>query len=259
MAPPELAEPWDNVGLIIGSEKAAVNRVMVTLDITADVLKDAMNKNVDLIISHHPVLFHSIKSINDCTAAGAQLLSLLRSGISVYTAHTNLDKAREGTDDTLAELLGLIDVRPLKTEADPLAASRPSFGRIGYLPEKVKLQSFLESIKTRLRTRSVDYIGDPGKEIKVVASCAGAGGDLIETASKKGADLFITGEVKYHEALPVLDGTMALAAMGHYETENPAMARLIQRLQNAVYALQYKIEVIPSIDYGIYFRRRLGE
>lgn len=259
LAPTDLAEPWDNVGLLAGSENATVKKIMVTLDITADVIKDAASRNVDLIISHHPVIFRPIKAVNDLSAAGAQLLTLLSSGISVYSAHTNLDKARNGTDDTLAELLGLVDARPLTTEAVNVSgtqkAFRPSFGRIGYLPEKMRLQDYLRKVKSALNAGSADYIGDPDKEIQVVASCAGAGGDLIDTACSAGADLFITGEVKYHEALTVLDGTMALAELGHYATERPAMTRLIQHLQNAVNALQYTIEVIPSEDYGNCFRR----
>lgn len=253
LAPQSLAEPWDNVGLLLGSRNASVSRIMVTLDVTAEVIRDAVQKQVDMIISHHPVLFHPIKAVNDTSVTGSQILLLLKAGIAVYCAHTNLDKAESGTDDTLAGLLGLQDIRPLTVNGSG-GLSQPGFGRIGKLPAKQPLELYLQSVKNALQAGSVDFIGDPAKDIQVVASCAGAGGDFIELAREAGADLFVTGEVKYHEALPVLDGDMALAAFGHYATEQPAMNHLIQRLQNSINALQYKIEVIPTKDYGNSFR-----
>jgi dinuclear metal center YbgI/SA1388 family protein len=259
LAPPELTEPWDNVGLLAGDSNAPVNRVMVTLDITADVIKDAVQKQVDMIISHHPVLFKPIKAVNDTTVTGSQLLMLLQAGIAVYSAHTNLDKARGGTDDTLAELLGLQDIRILSNGEDGSKDSeQPGFGRIGLLPGKLPLELYLMNVKKELKAGNVDYIGDPEKEIQIIASCAGAGGDFMQLANAAGADLFITGELKYHEAISALDQGMAVAAFGHYATEQPAMGRLIQRLQNSVNALQYNIEVIPSKEYGNCFRRLRG-
>lgn len=254
LAPPELAESWDNVGLLLGSRNAAVNRIMVSLDVTADVIRDAVEKQADMIISHHPVLFRPIKAINDSSVAGSQLIQLIKAGIAVYCAHTNLDKAKYGTDDTLADLLGLQDIRLLASDHS-CSVGQPGFGRIGKLPERQPLEQYLKKVKEILRAVRVDFIGDPDREIQVVASCAGAGGDFIELARGAGAELFITGEVKYHEELPVLDGDMALAAFGHYATELPAMNHLIQRLQNSINDLQYKIEVIPTRDYGNSFQR----
>jgi len=255
LAPPERAESWDNVGLLVGSSTAPVRRIMVTLDVTAEGIRDAERKQTDLIISHHPVLFRPVSAINDSTAEGSLLLQLLYSGIAVYSAHTNFDKAAGGTDDTLAELLGLQDVCPLTGSGNGFDPDRPGFGRIGKLSERQSLEHYLGKVRSALGAGKADYIGNPEKEIHTVASCAGAGGDFIQQARQAGADLFITGEVKYHEALPTLDGDMALATFGHYATERPAMNRLIQHLQNSINALQYNVEVIPSSDYGIYFRR----
>jgi len=259
IAPPALAEPWDNVGLLAGDSNAPVSRIMVTLDLTADVIKDAVKNHVDMIISHHPVLFKPIKAVNDSTVTGSQLLMLLQAGIAVYSAHTNFDKAGGGTDDTLAELLGLQDVRVLARDEDGSKTSdQIGFGRIGFLPEELPLEQYLKSISDKLKAASVEYIGQPEREIKVVASCAGAGGDFLQLAQAAGADLFITGELKYHELISALDQGMAVAAFGHYATEQPAMGRLIQRLQNSVNALQYNIEVIPSKEYVDCFRRLRG-
>ena len=250
IAPSHLAESWDNVGLLIGSHYNFVKRIMITLDITADVIKEAVEKEADLIISHHPVIFQPIKTLTDSTVIGCQISTLIRSGISVYAAHTNFDKAKGGTDDTLAELLGLEDVRPLTMEDE-----HPSFGRIGKLPRKLALEDYLKEIKRAVNADKIDYIGQAKKEIEIVASCAGAGGDFIQAAGKAGADLFITGEAKYHEMLPLLDSDMAIAVLGHYTSELPGMDALKLRLQNRFNALQYDIEVIPSEDYGKCFRR----
>lgn len=250
IAPPHLAEPWDNVGLLVGSAQDPVHRIMVTLDVTAEVIREAAEKKVNLIISHHPVLFQPVKTVTDSTISGCQISALLRAGISVYAAHTNFDKAKDGTDDILAGLLGLEGVRPLTTDSE-----LPSFGRIGRLPAKQPLEVYLNQVKKALNAGAVDYIGDPKKQIGVVASCAGAGGDFIQMATKAGADLYVTGEAKYHEMLSVLDGNMAMAVLGHYTTEFPAMTALKQRLQNKLHALQYNIDIIPSEDYGNSFRR----
>jgi dinuclear metal center YbgI/SA1388 family protein len=250
IAPPQLAESWDNVGLLVGSGNQIVKKIMVTLDVTAEVIREAAEKEVNLIICHHPVLFKPVKSLTDNTITGAQIAALIRSGISVYAAHTNFDKAQGGTDDKLAELLGLKEVRPLTLEGE-----KPSFGRIGRLPEKQTLEAYLKQIRNALDADKVDFIGDPEKEIETVASCAGAGGDLIQTAREAGADLFVTGEAKYHDMLTVLDTDMAMAVFGHFTTEYPAMAALKQRLQNWFDVLQYDIEIISSEDYGKCLRR----
>jgi dinuclear metal center YbgI/SA1388 family protein len=272
IAPPHLAEPWDNVGLLVGSEHAVVHRVMVTLDVTEAVIQQAVRERVNLIISHHPVLFKPAKEINDTTLTGSTLLNLIQRGISVYSAHTNLDKSKGGTDDTLAELLGLQDVSPLIPEVSREISAPPveeselyhdvdlgigwgSLGRIGRLAEALSLEEYLRRIQQVLKAEAVDFIGDPAKKIKVVASCAGAGGDFIEDARKAGADLFITGEAKYHEWLPTLDGEMSIATFGHYSTEYPVIISLKQRLQNIILGLQWKIDVISSLDYGNRFRR----
>ncbi|NLB41924.1 MAG: Nif3-like dinuclear metal center hexameric protein [Clostridiales bacterium] len=272
IAAPHLAEPWDNIGLLVGSKQASVDKIMVTLDVTNDVIQQAIREKANMIISHHPVLFKSIKEINDTNLTGSILLKLIQCGISVYSAHTNYDKAKGGTDDTLAELLGIQGALPLlpssSAEGTTTQFEEPilshdsdsgvgwgSLGRIGKLPESISLEEYLMNIKKVLKSEVVDFIGDPKRKIQKVASCAGAGGDFVEEARKAGADLYITGEAKYHEQLSILDGDMALATFGHYATEYPAIISLKRRLQNFTNALQWKVDVILSEDYGNRFRR----
>lgn len=139
LAPQRLAENWDNIGLLAGSANKPVKKILVTLDVTGSVVDEAVRKQADLIISHHPVIFKPIKAVNDESWATSVVMGLLRSDIPVFCAHTNLDKADGGMDDALAERLGLVDVKPLTyAENDP---SRPLFGRIGALTEPVTLGS----------------------------------------------------------------------------------------------------------------------
>ncbi|MGI6539041.1 MAG: Nif3-like dinuclear metal center hexameric protein [Caldicoprobacterales bacterium] len=259
IAPEYLAEPWDNIGLLIGSSKAPVKRVMITLDVTADVINHAVETKCDLIISHHPVIFQPIKEVNDITQTGSYILKLAEAGICVYSAHTNFDKAKGGVDDVLAKISGLNDIKPLiadyGSDCTGTPGYCPSIGRIGRLEEKMTLKDYLKKVKKSLSADTVDYIGDPLREIQLVASVAGAGGDFIKKAQEAGADLFITGEAKYHETLQVLDGNMALAVFGHGTTEIPAMMDLKRRLQKKIHELQWDIDIVTSKMEGNYFRR----
>ncbi len=247
LAPQRLAENWDNIGLLAGSANKPVKKILVTLDVTGSVVDEAVRKQADLIISHHPVIFKPIKAVNDESWATSVVMGLLRSDIPVFCAHTNLDKADGGMDDALAERLGLVDVKPLTyAENDP---SRPLFGRIGALTEPVTLGEYLQRVRGILGSANVTYIGDTNRTIKVVASCAGAGGDLLPEAARAGADLYLTGEIKHHDAVAARDLHIAVGVFGHYATEQPGICKLIKRLQNLINTLQYNIEVIPSEDH----------
>ena len=247
LAPQRLAEAWDNVGLLAGSANKPVKRILVTLDVTGGVIEEAVRKKADLIISHHPVIFRPVKAVNDESWATSIVMGLLKADISVFCAHTNLDKAIGGMDDALAECLGLVDEKPLTYAGNE--PFQPLFGRIGKLPEPVSLKEYIYNVKQTLGSASVSYIGDESKIIKVVASCAGAGGDLLPEAARAGADLYITGEVKHHDAVAAQDLNIGLGVFGHYATEQPGISKLIKRLQNLINTLQYTIEVIPSEDY----------
>lgn len=247
LAPQRLAEAWDNVGLLTGSGRKPVSKILVTLDVTQKVIEEAVRKKADLVISHHPVIFRPVKAVNDESWVTSIVMELLRADIPVFCAHTNLDKACGGMDDALAECLGLVDIKPLTyADNDP---AQPLFGRIGTLPESVSLREYLNKTKSLLGAVNVSYTGDENKEVRVVASCAGAGGDFLTEAAKAGADLYITGELKHHDAVAARDLNIAAAVFGHYTTEKPGISKLIIRLQNLINTLQYNIDVIPSEDY----------
>lgn len=241
IAPSSEAEEWDNAGLLLGDKEAEVRRIMVTLDITGELMKEAAQKGVDMIVAHHPLIFKPIKSIQKDSVVGGIIYSLIQNNISVVCCHTNLDKAPGGVDDTLARVLGLDEVKPLASSS---AKESPGFGRLGRLKKPTSMMEYLKEIKRILRTDRLDVIGSLDKNVEWVASCAGSGADFLKDAVLQGADLFVTGEIKYHDAQEAAEMGITVAAAGHYATEAPVLQELIYRLQNALNALQYKVDII---------------
>jgi len=321
LAPHYLACDWDNVGLQIGDSSQKVNNILVTLDVTEAVVEEAIKKNCELIISHHPLIFNGLKSINKDNKIGKLIINAVNNKIAIYSAHTNLDIARGGLNDYFACLLGIEDIVPLKvtevkksyklavyipqdhyqevtqtmfakgagkignyshssfsTEGKstfkPLSESNPyrgkkeemnniqeikfetivtedkldrvlrglydvhpyediaydlyplsnkqekiGIGRIGELEKKLSLETFIKRIKEKLQLKTFHMLGNVKEEVKKIAFCTGAGSDYIETAKYAGADLYITGDVKFHEAQRAEAIGLNLIDAGHYKTE----------------------------------------
>jgi len=218
LAPAALAEEWDNVGLVVGSDDAPAARVLVALDLRESVLDEAEAGGFDVILTHHPPIFPSLTSVTDRTAVGRLVTGAIRRGISVVAAHTNLDSAAGGLNDIMAGLLGLRDTRPLAP-----AASDPSvgLGRIG------AFDGTLERLAARCREAFGEgsvhgVVGDPDRPLRTVAICTGSGASFIDAARTAGADAYVTGDLKYHDA-DRAEG-MALVNAGHAEVEGVALA-----------------------------------
>ena len=163
LAPKALAAEWDNVGLLAGSADREVRSVLVALDITEPVVEEAERMGADLIVSHHPVIFHPVKSITDRDPSGRLLIRLVRSGTGAVCMHTNLDAAQGGVNDALASALGLQDAAP---------AAEGGIARIGTLPEAMALPGFLARVKNALRPNGLRYV-DGGRPIRKVAAGGG--------------------------------------------------------------------------------------
>lgn len=240
IAPENQAEKWDNVGLLLGRKNARVRRLMTAVDITRSVINEAIDKKVDMIISHHPLIFNPIYSLESDSTTAQLVYPLIENNIAVYSAHTNLDKAVGGTDDCLAEALELQDVRQIGDTSDL------EFGRIGVLASSMDLIGFAERVRKQLKTQRIDIVGEKKRQVWKVAVSGGAGAGLMKKALDAGADVLVTGEIKHHEAIEAeLMGINILAA-GHFYTELPVMIKLIGRLQMTLDSLQYNIEVISS-------------
>ncbi|MGI5851093.1 MAG: Nif3-like dinuclear metal center hexameric protein [Clostridiales bacterium] len=249
IAPVNWAEPWDNVGLLLGQRRDKVERLMVVLDISPAVVEEAVKKKVDMIIAHHPLIFSPLKRIVDNSIEGRLILPLVSHNIAVYCAHTNLDMAMGGVDDTLARLLGLGDINYLGTD-DSTQSSKPGVGRWGVLESPIHLMDFIKRVGKVLKTTSLDLITDTvasdNQKIHTVALCAGSGADYMIHAHNIGADIFVTGEIKYHDALTAHWLGIDVLAAGHFYTELPIVKELINRLQKIMDSLQYKVEIIES-------------
>jgi len=331
-APVATAAEWDNVGLILGEMAAKAERILVCLTITPQVVAEAVREKTDLIVSHHPVLFHGAKKLTDATPEGRLLLPLLKAGIGVYSPHTAFDNCSGGINDTLAESFGLQSIKPLRATEAPgefklvvfvpekeigavseamfragagrignyeqcsfripgtgtffgtdstnpaigekgkletvqeirlevvvpnsklnavIAAMRdkhsyeePAFdayplkskpnggeGRIGQLAEPKSIAQFAEVVKASCNAHSVSIVGDAAKPIRSVAVACGAAGEFLKDAIRAKADVFVTGEMRFHDLLAAEESGIAVVLTGHYTSERPGIEKLAERLQ----------------------------
>lgn len=245
LAPVELAEKWDNPGLMVGDFEQRVSTVFVCLDVTSENVRRAISEGADMIVSHHPLIFTPIKRVVEDDVTGSIICELVRNNISVYSAHTNLDHADGGMNDVLADKFGLEDVRRF-TEDECLGAD--GIGRIGRLETPMELADFVDFVKNVLGCRSIRSVGEPSENISTVALCTGAGGDGIETAFRAGADVYVTSDIRHHEAQLAYELGINLVDAGHFETENTICEFLTEYLEDNLPALN----VIAS-DAAPYF------
>lgn len=247
-APLHLAEEWDNCGLIIGNPDQDIEKVLVCLDATHDVIIEAVEKGVDMIISHHPVIFKGVKRINRGVPDGEKIYELIKNDISVYCAHTNLDIAEGGTNDYLAGLLGLSSVCNLKSSKLENNEREYGLGRVGVLSQPVLLSEFAMHVKNVLNAENIKVIGDAKKAVKTVAVSTGSFDGDFDAIKAKKADVIVTGDVKYHTALEALGEGISMIDAGHFETERvmvPWIAQLIGRRFPQVEIMASKVEKSP--------------
>ncbi|MEG1548186.1 MAG: Nif3-like dinuclear metal center hexameric protein [Clostridia bacterium] len=229
IAPNALALPYDNVGLIIGSSRKQIKKVLVALDCTVETANEAVSTGCDLMLTHHPLFFDPVKRLLPGDPDADAAFMLIRHDIALFCAHTNLDAALGGVNDCLAELLGLVDVTPLPEQ---------NLGRIG-IAEQMPIMEFAS--KTARLLRTTVRVVDGHVPVKRVALVGGAGGSDIYAAAAIGADTFVTGEAKHHQALYARHSCINLIVAGHYETERIVLLPLIERLQRDTDDVQYNL------------------
>ncbi len=232
LCPPSLAFSGDNVGLIEGREDRSIDRVLISLDVDEKVAFEAATLDCDMIISHHPLMFHAIKRLTDSDPMQRTLMSLISDDIALFSAHTNLDCVRGGLNDYLAEKLGVKDTSVIEV-VDTIDGIDHGFGRIGRVDEGTTLSDMLSRCALALGTPFVRYVGNPDKKISTVALNCGGGADEMDICIKMGVDLFITGDVKYNPARDAYENGMALIDAGHYETEHIVCELLSGKLSDA--------------------------
>lgn len=232
IAPPELAESWDNVGLLTGDPAQRVKKVLTCLTLTPDVAEEAISEKVNLIVSHHPILFRPVQQITATSIEGKLLLDLMRAKISVYSPHTSYDSAERGINWQLANLLGLEDIgilRPVISEADQ--AEEKGAGRFGVLPDELTLAQVNQSIKQILGISSLQFVGDPDLRVKRIGIACGAAAEFLNDAHSHGCQALLTGEARFHACLEARALGMGLILPGHFATERPAMEQMAVLLQ----------------------------
>ncbi|MDO4994942.1 MAG: Nif3-like dinuclear metal center hexameric protein [Bacteroidales bacterium] len=215
-APLSLQDEYDNAGLQIGlTEDADASGALLCLDVTEEVIAEAAERGCNLIVAHHPLLFHAPKRIVGDDYVQRCIMQAIRSGIAIYSAHTNLDNAPGGVSWRMAEKLGLTKVHPLL----PLGGGRDGgAGVVGALPTVMEREDFIALVKETFDADSVRYNSWTGERVKTVALCGGAGAFLIPEAIDAGADVFITGEIGYHRFFGY-ENDIQLMEIGHYESE----------------------------------------
>lgn len=347
MAPPGLAESWDNSGLQLGDPTATISRIMVALDATPTVIESALASACNLLVTHHPLIFTAQKSISATTPLGGLIHAAIRGGLAVVSMHTNYDCAEGGLNDLLAQRIGLSACTPLQVTSTrelaklvvyvpaehlepvrtallphtevlgaycgcsfsspgegtftPLEGAHPfigslgqqervaecrlellvertavpraikallaahpyeepafdvypllnegrklGLGRIGRLTEPVSLASFAARLQQSLAAPGLRFVGDPDAAIRKVALCSGAGASLLRISVRAGADVLVTGDVKYHEAREAEDLGIALIDAGHFPTEIIMVDAVAERLAGMLAEAGFaECEVLP--------------
>jgi dinuclear metal center YbgI/SA1388 family protein len=244
LAPLELAESWDNVGHLWGDAQARVSRVMTCLTLSPDVAEEAIRGRAELIVVHHPILFRSVQRLTHETPAGGMLLALARHGVAVYCAHTAYDNAWEGINRQLAGRLELEAVGPLRFPNS--ADGHPGIGRMGRLPQARSLKDLIADVKRQLGVAGLQFVGPRDLRVERVGIACGSGGDFLEDAIQRGCQVLLTGEARFHSCLEARERGLALILLGHFASEQPAMQRLADQIQERFPTLEVRSSTVES-------------
>lgn len=226
IAPPYLQESYDNSGLIVGDPDAEVYGILICLDSTEDVVSEAIKKNCNVVIAHHPVIFRGLKQLTQATYVERTVRLAIKEDINIYAVHTNLDNVlTNGVNGKIANKLGLEKRRVLRPKEDTrqdqdkeVTFIETGAGVVGELPEPMEEQAFLDYLKERMELTMIRHTQLLGKKAHRIAVCGGSGAFLIPHAIHADADFYVTGDVKYHEFFDA-DGRIVIADIGHYESE----------------------------------------
>ncbi len=252
IAPFSLAETWDNSGLQAGNLSWPVSKVMISLDVSYEVMEAAEKWGANLVLSHHPLIFRPLKCIDFSSAPGNIILKAAAAKISIISVHTNFDKANYGLNDFFASLAGLDQISclhegnsvnlPDQADKDDMICT-PGIGRTGRLDPPVTLYDFARYIKEKLDIGNLRVTGQKELIVKKAAVCTGSGGSLLDEFFQSGADVFITGDIKYHEAREIEQAGLGLIDVGHFASEHIGVALLADRLYSSASDAGIDIEI----------------
>lgn len=248
IAPSELQESWDNSGIQVAVDEREVSCVLTALEITDEVIQEAIDEDADMIVTHHPLIFGGVKSVDFRDMTGSYIVKLINAGISVYSVHTPFDKIEGGNNDYLAELIGLRDISGF-TDGEEV----DMIGRVGMLPHPSQLTSIVDIVaeKLEIEPEQIRCVGYPEQMISTVGLCTGAGADLMDLAIANGCQLFITGDLKYHDAQKAKALGLAVIDAGHYGTEKTFTDNFAEKLRNVtenrIRIIESKVDIDPFV------------
>ena len=249
IAPAHLAEDWDNCGLQVGSMRWKIKKIWVALDPLLSVIEEAIHHKVDMVITHHPLIFNAVKNIDLETIEGKVIAAAVVNRTAIYTAHTNLDMAVGGINDLLATKIGLNHLTPM-VEAKPTAGSDETtrdtgvgIGRLGHLAQPKTVPQLIGDIKKCFGLQNVRVAGNVQQMVRQVAVCSGSGGSLMDAFLKSDAQVFVTGDLRYHDARAVEDAGRAFIDIGHFASEHIVLEALVRKLTSVVENLGWDVQI----------------
>jgi len=242
----DLAEDWDNVGLMVGDPAVEVTGIMVALDPTEEVMAEASRSGCNTVVTHHPLIFKPLKALRLDEPGTRILCQAVLTGMAVISCHTNLDKINGGVSDMLANGLGLGATRPLVPEIPDREGAPCGFGRVGDLPAPLDFPDFVELVKTRLGVPVLPVAGQPPEQIATVAVCGGSGSELGPLAQEAGAQVYLTGEIKHSMARWAENAGFCLIDAGHFATENQMVEGLARILRQRLADYGPSVKVLTT-------------
>ena len=213
LAPPHLAESWDNCGLLIGSKSREIIKVYIALDADSKAIASAVENGCDMIITHHPILFSPVRAVRDDDFTGKRLITLIENRVNCYAMHTNFDSAVMG--DLCAGYLNISGSTPLEPAEDG-----HGIGSIGMLDEPMKLYDLAERVKKTFDLPEARYYGDPDRIVSRIAMCPGSGKGFMDAVEDSHADVYLTGDVDHHFALDLMEKGISVIDAGHHGLEH---------------------------------------
>jgi dinuclear metal center YbgI/SA1388 family protein len=227
IAPLRLAADWDAVGLLVGTRRESVGRIMTCLTLTPEVVREAVQESADLVVVHHPLPFRPVGRLTDASPVGAMLLDLVAAGIGVWSSHTAWDSAAGGVNEQLAAMLGLGEIAPVVPDRDD---PRVGFGRLGQAAAGMNVAMLAERLAASVGAAGAQVAGDANRPAGRVGIVCGSGGESIAIVRSVGCDTLVTGEIRLHAAVEALARGLAVVAVGHHPSERFSMESLAERL-----------------------------
>ena len=247
-APLSLQESYDNSGLIVGRADDEVHNILLAVDVTEEVIAEAVSEGCDMIITHHPIIFHALKRFNSASQTERCVEEAIRRGIVLYAAHTNLDSTPQGMSWRVGEMLGLEQMEVLQ----PTSAEGAGFGVVGQLPSAVPAKEFMREVMDRFGVKALRHSDIVKEKVQRVAICTGSGGSLIDEARRSGADIYLTADLRYNDFMRH-ENAIILADMGHFESEYCAIQILFDILSKKIpiFAVRKSVRSRNPINYTI--------